>query len=54
MVCAPGSACSSEADVRVGMIGRKLRVAWGTAFFDGCLDVYVANLDGNARLFENS
>ena len=112
---------SSEADVRVGMIGRKLRVAWGTAFFDydndgfedlyivsgflggkdvganpeeqrnvllrnlgdgafedvsvesgidddgigrggsyldfngdGCLDFYIVNLDGNARLFENS
>ena len=112
---------SREADVRVGMIGRKLRVAWGTAFFDydndgyedlyivsgflggkdvganpeeqrnvllrnlgdgtfedvsaesgiddqgvgrggsyldfngdGCLDFYIANLDDNARLFENS
>ena len=112
---------SSEAGTKVGMIERKLRVAWGTAFFDydndgyedlyivsgflggkdvganpeeqrnvllrnagdgtfedvsagsgidddgigrggsyldfnrdGCLDFYVANLDGNARLFENS
>ena len=112
---------SREADVGVGMIERKLRVAWGTAFFDydndgyedlyivsgflggkevganpeeqrnvllrnlgdgtfedvsaesgiddagvgrggsyldfngdGCLDFYIVNLDGNARLFENS